>query len=46
MKALVDGTTHKDYFDTISYEQPGRIILAQGSEIVHHVTPVLSKEKR
>ncbi len=32
--------------DVIGYERPGRMILAQGSEILHHVTPVHSTERR
>ena len=32
--------------DVINYEKPGRMILAQGSEVLHHVTPVLSKSRR
>ncbi len=32
--------------EVVSYEQPGKMILAQGSEILHHVTPVKSYEKR
>ena len=32
--------------DVISYERPGKMILAQGSEVLHHVTPVLSDTTR
>lgn len=32
--------------EIIEYEKPGKMILAQGAEILHHVTPVESKECR
>ena len=32
--------------ETISYGKAGKMILAQGSEILHHVTPVLSDDVR
>ena len=32
--------------DVISYENPGKMILAQGSEVLHHVTPVLTSHRR
>lgn len=32
--------------EVINYESPGKMILAQGSEVVHHVTPVTSDIKR
>jgi hypothetical protein len=28
--------------ERISYEAPGRMMLCQGSEILHHVTPIRS----
>ena len=31
---------------TVTYEKPGKMILAQGSEILHHVTPVESTQER
>ena len=31
--------------ETVQYEKPGKMILAQGSEILHHVTPVESPKK-
>jgi len=31
---------------TVMYEKPGKMILAQGSEVLHHVTPVESKQER
>ena len=30
----------------VTYEKPGKMILAQGSEILHHVTPVESTQER
>ncbi len=30
----------------VGYEQPGKMILAQGSEILHHVTPVTNSATR
>ncbi len=32
--------------EIVSYESPGKMILAQGSEILHHVTPVYSSHQR
>ena len=32
--------------ETVIYGRPGKMILAQGSEILHHVTPVKSKNVR
>ena len=32
--------------ETVQYEKPGKMILAQGSEILHHVTPVESTQER
>ncbi len=32
--------------EVINYESPGKMILAQGSEVLHHVTPVLGKSER
>ena len=32
--------------EVISYENPGKMILAQGSEVLHHVTPLLSDHRR
>ncbi len=44
---LVDGKYQKGvHSSVINYERPGKMILAQGSEILHHVTPVLSKHRR
>jgi hypothetical protein len=32
--------------DVISYEKPGRMILSQGSEVLHHVCPMQSESRR
>ena len=32
--------------ETVTYDQPGKMILAQGGEILHHVTPVQSQNVR
>ena len=40
MKALVEGNLGVDDVEKISYEAPGKMVLAQGSEILHHVTPI------
>jgi len=38
---------HKDgMVETVSYEKPGNMILTQGSEVLHHVTPVTSNHVR
>lgn len=45
LKLLSQGSqTYKS--EVISYEKPGKMILAQGSEILHHVTPVTNDVKR
>ena len=37
----------KDYnAEAVGYEKAGKMILAQGSEILHHVTPVLNDVTR
>jgi len=46
MKALVNGTLSLDQLQRVNYEAPGRCVLAQGSEILHHVTPVRSDTQR
>ena len=38
--------SHDYKCEAISYERAGKMILAQGSEILHHVTPVLNVCKR
>ena len=40
MKALVDGNLRDNDIEKINYEAPGKMVLAQGSEILHHVTPI------
>ena len=37
---------HDVHTDIIGYENPGKMIFAQGSEVLHHVTPVLNDERR
>jgi len=46
MRALVDGSLRAEDIEKISYEAPGKMVLAQGSEILHHVTPIKSNIKR
>ena len=38
--------SHDYKCEAVSYERAGKMILAQGSEILHHVTPVLNDSKR
>jgi len=38
LDVLAQGKPFKS--ETIGYEQPGKMILAQGAELLHHVTPV------
>ena len=46
-KALDLLVNDKDYnCEAIGYEKAGKMILAQGSEILHHVTPVLNNNVR
>ncbi len=44
LQLLGKGSAYKS--DVISYQKPGKMILAQGSEVLHHVTPVLNDVKR
>ena len=44
LKLLEENQPYKS--EIISYEKPGKMILAQGSEILHHVTPVKNDVKR
>ena len=46
-EALAKGTVvrGKDT-EVIGYESPGKMILAQGSEVMHHVTPLISHHRR
>jgi len=46
MKALVEGNLRANDIEKVSYEAPGKMVLAQGSEILHHVTPIKSLNKR
>jgi len=46
MKALTEGSLRHEDIERISYEAPGKMMLAQGSEILHHVTPISSKKPR
>ena len=46
-EALANGSVVRDVdTEVISYENPGKMILAQGSEVIHHVTPLQSQHKR
>ena len=40
MKALVEGSLRHENLEKVSYEAPGKMMLCQGSEILHHVTPM------
>jgi len=46
MEALCAGTLAKDKVEKLVYGPPGTMVLAQGSEILHHVTPIKSKQER
>lgn len=46
MKALVDGSLTPGDVERVSYEGPGKMTLCQGSEILHHVTPIKSNTVR
>jgi len=43
---LKNGGMKKEFVETVSYENPGKMILTHGSEVLHHVTPVLSDHVR
>merc|ERR1712142_755331 len=43
---LKNGGIEKELVETVSYENPGKMILTHGSEVLHHVTPVLSDHVR
>jgi len=44
IRELSNGRIQSDvHTEIVSYEGPGKMILAQGSEVLHHVTPVASK---
>jgi len=44
LDVLAQGKPFKS--ETIGYEQPGKMILAQGAELLHHVTPVTNSVVR
>jgi len=46
MKALVEGSLPTDAVEKLVYGPPGSMVMAQGSEILHHVTPMKSKFSR
>jgi len=46
MTALCDGTLKPEELERVSYEAPGKMMLCQGSEILHHVTPIKSSKPR
>jgi len=46
MKALCEGTLKQNDVEKVSYEGPGKMLLCQGSEILHHVTPIKSNNVR
>jgi len=43
---LRSGGMPKEMVETVSYENPGKMILTHGSEVLHHVTPVTSDHVR
>merc|ERR1719430_1971661 len=43
---LRNGGIPKNLVDTVSYENPGNMILTHGAEVLHHVTPVTSDHVR
>jgi len=43
---LKNGEMKQDLIETVSYENPGKMILTHGSEVLHHVTPVTSDHVR
>lgn len=46
MAALTQGSLRPQDVARVSYEGPGKMMLCQGSEILHHVTPIRSKSPR
>ena len=40
MEALCNGTLAQNKVEKLVYGPPGTMVLAQGSEILHHVTPI------
>merc|ERR1712133_43584 len=43
---LREGRVEQQMVETVSYENPGKMILTHGSEVLHHVTPVKSDHTR
>jgi len=46
MEALVSGTLKPENVERLVYGPPGKMVLCQGSEVLHHVTPVKSEFSR
>jgi len=46
MEALVNGTLKDGQVEKLVYGPPGKMVVCQGSEVLHHVTPVKSKFPR
>merc|ERR1711935_1076141 len=46
MRALVGGSLSSDKVEKLVYGPPGNMVLAQGSEILHHVTQIKSEVPR
>jgi len=45
-RLLREGKLENEMVETVSYENPGKMILTHGSEVLHHVTPVTSDHTR
>ena len=46
LSQLREGGMEEGMVETVSYENPGKMILTHGSEVLHHVTPVTSDHTR
>jgi hypothetical protein len=47
MKKMANGIDKSDLPTlVVNYDKPGKMIFAQGSELLHHVTPVLTDHTR
>lgn len=46
MEALVSKTLDPSMVEKMSYEAPGNMVVLQGSEILHHVTPITNDSVR
>jgi len=47
LKLLENGEFQSNvHSEIVGYEKPGKMIFAQGSEVLHHVTQVLSNHRR